>query len=51
MHSILFRLAQDEFLLVLVTRPKQILWPALRNYPGQSRMTMASHEEVLRVTG
>jgi len=37
--------------MALVGGPKQISWKALRKYLGQSRLTMASEEEVLRVTG
>lgn len=50
-RSILFRLGQDKFVMVLVAGPRQISWPALRSYLGQSRLTMASEEEVLAVTG
>jgi Cys-tRNA(Pro) deacylase len=50
-RSILFRLAQDRFALVLVAGPAQVSWPALRSYLGQSRLTMASEAEVLAVTG
>jgi Cys-tRNA(Pro)/Cys-tRNA(Cys) deacylase len=50
-RSILFRLGQDDFVMVLVAGPQQVSWSALRAYLGQSRMTMASEEEVLKVTG
>lgn len=50
-RSILFRLSQDEYVMVLVAGPQQLSWAALRAYLGQSRMTMASEEEVLRATG
>lgn len=50
-RSILFRLSEGEYMLVLVAGPHQISWPALRNYVGQSRLTMASPEEVQQVTG
>ena len=50
-RSILFRLSGDEYLMVLVAGPKQISWKALRKYIGQSRITMASEDEVLAVTG
>jgi prolyl-tRNA editing enzyme YbaK/EbsC (Cys-tRNA(Pro) deacylase) len=50
-RSILFRLSEDEYMLMLVAGPHQISWPALRKYLGQSRLTMASPEEVERVTG
>src|SRR5271157_6489052 len=50
-RSILFRLSGDEYLMVLVAGPKQISWKALRKHVGQSRLTMATEEEVLSVTG
>lgn len=50
-RSILFRVGKDEFMLVMVAGPGQLSWPALRAYLGQSRMTMATKDEVLRVTG
>jgi len=50
-RSLLFRLAQDEYLMVLVAGPGQISWRALRQHLGQSRLTMAEPAEVLRVTG
>ena len=51
MRSILFRIGEDEYLMALVAGPSQISWKALRSYLGQSRLTMASKEEVLEVTG
>ncbi len=50
-RSILFRLEEGHFLMVLVAGPRQISWRALRRYLGQSRLTMASPEEVLAHTG
>lgn len=50
-RSLLFRLAEDEFVMVLVSGPRQISWPSLRAFLGTNRMTMATDEEVLRVTG
>lgn len=50
-RSILFRLAGDEFVMVLVGGPGRLSWQALREYLNISRMTMASEEEVLAVTG
>ena len=50
-RSILFRLGQGEFVMVLVAGPRQISWPKLRGFLGQSRITMASDEEVFEVTG
>jgi prolyl-tRNA editing enzyme YbaK/EbsC (Cys-tRNA(Pro) deacylase) len=50
-RSIVFRLAKDSFVMVLVAGPQQISWPALRTYLGQSRISMASEAEVLGATG
>lgn len=50
-RSLLFRLAQDEYLMVLVAGPSQVDWKALRRIVGQSRLTMASADEVRAVTG
>lgn len=50
-RSILFRLAQGEHLMVLVTGPHQVSWRALRSFLNQSRLTMASEAEILEVTG
>ncbi len=49
-RSILFRVGKDEFMLVMIAGPGQLSWAALRAYLGQSRMTMASKDEVLRIT-
>jgi Cys-tRNA(Pro)/Cys-tRNA(Cys) deacylase len=50
-RSILFRLSEDEFVMVLMAGPRQVSWKALRRYLGQSRLTMAKDEEVLAATG
>jgi Cys-tRNA(Pro)/Cys-tRNA(Cys) deacylase len=50
-RSILFRAAEEEFIMALVAGPGQISWKALRKYLGLSRVTMASAEDVLAVTG
>ena len=50
-RSILFRLGEGEFAMVLMAGPAQVSWQALRRYLGQSRLTMASEEEVRAVTG
>lgn len=50
-RSILFRISQDNYVMVLVAGPKQVSWQALRGYLGQSRLTIASKEDVLAVTG
>ncbi|MBP6789024.1 MAG: YbaK/EbsC family protein [Candidatus Promineofilum sp.] len=50
-RSILFRLAADEYAMVLVAGPQQVDWKALRRHLGQSRLTMATADEVRDVTG
>ena len=37
--------------MALVAGPAQISWKKLRQHLGQSRLTMASEDEVLEVTG
>jgi Cys-tRNA(Pro)/Cys-tRNA(Cys) deacylase len=50
-RSILFRIGEDDFMMVLVAGSAQISWKALRRHLGQSRLTMAAEQEVLAVTG
>ncbi len=50
-RSILFRVGDDQYLMALVAGPAQIAWKRLRKHLGQSRLTMASEDEVLAVTG
>ena len=50
-RSLLFRLAAEEFLMVLVAGPQQIDWKQLRRTLGQSRLTMAKPDELRRITG
>ena len=50
-RSILFRLAADKFVMVLMAGPQQIDWKALRRYLGEKRLTTATEEEMLRITG
>ena len=50
-RSILFRVGKDDFILVIVAGPSQLSWSALRAHLGQSRMTMATKDEVKSVTG
>ena len=50
-RSILFRLGKGQYAMVLIAGPDQISWKALRANFGQSRISTASREEVLQVTG
>ncbi len=49
-RSLLFRLGQGKFVMVLAAGPQQVSWSALREYLGQSRLTLATEAEVLAVT-
>jgi Cys-tRNA(Pro)/Cys-tRNA(Cys) deacylase len=50
-RSILFRITADEFVMVLIAGSAQISWKIMRKYLGLSRITMATEDEVLAVTG
>jgi Cys-tRNA(Pro)/Cys-tRNA(Cys) deacylase len=50
-RSILFRLGEGAFCMVLAAGPRQVSWPALRRHLDQRRLTLATPEEVLQVTG
>ena len=50
-RSILFRIADGKFVMVLVAGPYQISWSKLRSYLNQSRLTLATEDEVLNNTG
>lgn len=50
-RTILFRVTEGEYALVLAAGPGQISWKNLRKLLGRSRITMASEDEVVEVTG
>ena len=50
-RSLVFRLGEGQFCLVLMAGPAQVSWPALRRYLGQNRLSLASPEEVKAATG
>jgi Cys-tRNA(Pro)/Cys-tRNA(Cys) deacylase len=50
-RSIVFRVAEGQFVMVLVAGPAQISWPKLRAALGVSRVALASEAEVLAETG
>ena len=50
-RSLLFRLGEGEFAMALMAGQAQVSWKALRKHFGQSRLTTATEEEVLIVTG
>lgn len=49
-RSIVFRV-KDDYVMVLVNGSRQVAWPVLRKYLGQSRITMANETELLEATG
>jgi Cys-tRNA(Pro) deacylase len=50
-RSILFRLAEGQFIMLLVAGPGQISWKYLRTFLDTSRLSLASEAEVLAATG
>jgi len=50
-RSILFRYQKDNFFLTLVAGPRQVSWRKLRAHLRVSRISIASEEEVLKITG
>jgi Cys-tRNA(Pro) deacylase len=50
-RSIVFRLAEGQFIIVLMAGPGQISWKLLRAALGITRISMASEAEVLAATG
>jgi Cys-tRNA(Pro)/Cys-tRNA(Cys) deacylase len=49
-RSIVFRLSNSQFVMVLIAGAQQISWARLREYLGVSRITMATPEEILEHT-
>jgi Cys-tRNA(Pro)/Cys-tRNA(Cys) deacylase len=50
-RSIVFRLAEGQFVMVLMAGPGQVSWKRVRVALGVSRISMASEAEVLATTG
>lgn len=50
-RSLLFRLEEGRYVMVLAAGPAQISWAALRAHLGASRLTTADRDEVQAVTG
>ncbi len=50
-RSIVFRVGKDAYVMVLIAGDRQVAWPVLRRYLGQSRLTMATESQVREVTG
>jgi len=50
-RSLVFRLQDNSFILVLMPGAGQVAWGKLRHYLGVSRITTARSDEVFQVTG
>lgn len=50
-RSLLFRISEDRFVLVLAAGPEQVDWRLLRRFLGENRLTTATTEEVQQKTG
>lgn len=50
-RSLVFRVSQDNYVMVLMAGAQLVSWGALRKYLGVSRVTMAHAEEMRAVTG
>jgi len=50
-RSLVFRLEDEKYILVLMPGPGKVDWPKLRHHLGVSRVTTAEADEVLEVTG
>ncbi len=50
-RSIVFRVGQGEYVMVLVAGRRQVAWRELRRHLGQSRLTTATEAELLSATG
>lgn len=50
-RSLLFRVEDGSYVLVLMPGPEQVAWPKLRHFLGVSRLTTADKDEVMAVTG
>jgi Cys-tRNA(Pro) deacylase len=50
-RSLLFRLEDRSFVLVLAAGPGKVSWPRLRRHLGVTRLTTATPDEVRRATG
>ena len=50
-RSIVFRVGEAEYVMVLMAGAQQVAWKTLRRVLGQSRLTMASEAELRAATG
>ena len=50
-RSLVFRVSQGDYVMVLMAGSQLVSWGALRQYLGVSRITMAHTDELKQVTG
>lgn len=50
-RSLVFRTGVNEFIMVLAPGARQVSWKRLRERMGQSRLMLATPDEVLQLTG
>jgi Cys-tRNA(Pro) deacylase len=50
-RSLLFRVKDGGYVMVIVAGPRKVSWKALRAYYKQNRLSMPGPDEVLEVTG
>jgi Cys-tRNA(Pro) deacylase len=50
-RSIVFRVGDGDYVMVLLAGRRQVSWRELRRYLGQSRLTTATEAELLQATG
>ncbi len=50
-RSIVFRVGEGAFVMVLMAGATQVSWRGLRRFLGQSRLTIASEPELIQYTG
>ncbi len=50
-RSLVFRVEEGSYVLVLVAGPSQVAWPKLRHHLGVSRLTTADRQQVTQATG
>jgi prolyl-tRNA editing enzyme YbaK/EbsC (Cys-tRNA(Pro) deacylase) len=51
LRDLIGRAVRGQFCLALAGGPRQVSWPALRCHFNQRRLTLATPEEVLQITG
>jgi Cys-tRNA(Pro) deacylase len=50
-RSLVFRCEGEEYVMVLMPGPMKVGWPKLRRHLGVSRITTATAEQILELTG